>query len=126
MQMLYGFLAAAVAIMHFAFVVFAMFGGILTLRYPKMLWLHLPALLWGVAVQWADWICPLTPLENYFRLRSGGAGFEGGFVEHWVSKILYPQDLTLELRYVLGLVLILLNAAVYAYVFLMRGKGRFQ
>lgn len=126
MQMIYEFLATTVAIVHLAFVVFAMFGGMLVLRYPKMLWLHLPALLWGVVVQWADWICPLTPLENYFRLRSGEAGFEGEFVEHLVSEILYPQDLTLELRYVLGLVLILLNVAVYAYVFLMRGKGKFQ
>lgn len=121
----YEFLAATIAIAHLVFVVFAMFGGLLVLRYPQMLWLHLPALLWGVTVQWADWICPLTPLENYFRLRSGKAGFEGGFIEYWISKILYPQHLTLELRYVLGLALILLNAAVYAYVFSMRRKGKF-
>lgn len=114
--MSYQLLANLVLILHLAFVAFAAFGGLLALRYPKVLWLHLPALLWGVAVQWADWICPLTPLENQLRLRGGEAVFAGGFIERFVSRILYPENLTLELRYVLGLLLIAVNLAVYAYV----------
>lgn len=120
MQPLYGFLADAVLTLHFAFVTFALLGGLLALRYPQIMWLHLPALLWGLVVEWADWICPLTPLENEFRIRSGKAGFEGDFLEYWISMILYPQNLTLELRYVLGLVLAVLNVAVYAYILLAR------
>lgn len=118
--MTYRLLADLVLVLHFAFVAFALFGALLALRHPGVVWLHLPALVWGVAVQWADWICPLTPLENRFRLLGGEAGYEGGFVEHFVMKLLYPDNLTLELRYLLGAVLLAVNIAVYAYLIFRR------
>jgi len=111
--MVYRLLADLVLVLHLAFVVFALFGGLLALRRPAVLWLHLPALLWGVVVQWADWICPLTPLENHLRVLGGESGYAGGFIEHWLQKLLYPDNLTLELRYVIGLALLAVNAAVY-------------
>lgn len=114
--MLYRLLADAVLIAHLAFVIFVLFGGILVSRYPHLLRIHLPALLWGIAVQWADWTCPLTPLENRFRQLGGEAGYSGGFVEHLVSKVLYPEHLPLELRYFLGLVLIGVNIAIYGHI----------
>lgn len=120
----YQLLADFVLILHLVFVAFAAFGGLLVLWRAKIFWLHLPALLWGVAVQWADWICPLTPLENTLRLRSGSAGFSGGFIERFAYGILYPENLTMELRYFLGLLLIVINLAVYAYVAAVRTRAK--
>ena len=120
--MIYRLLADLVLVLHFAFVVFAVFGGALVLRYPNMLKVHLLALSWAIVVQWADWVCPLTPLENYLRGLGGEAGYDGSFVEHFVLKILYPQELTPELRTMLGLALIIMNVAVYTFV--MAGKRR--
>lgn len=114
--MLYRLLADLILVLHAAFVAFALFGGLLLLRRPRVVWLHLPALGWGVLVQWADWICPLTPLENRFRLLGGEAGYEGGFIEHYIMLLLYPDALTLELRYLLGAVLLGVNAAVYGHL----------
>lgn len=122
--MFFPLLADLVLILHLAFVAFAAFGGLLVLRWPKILWLHLLALLWGVVVQWADWICPLTPLENAMRLRGGEAAYAGGFIERYVSQILYPENLTLELRYLLGIILIAVNVAVYAYVIATRTRSK--
>lgn len=122
--MFYGFLADIVLLLHFAFIAFAMFGGLLTRYFPRALWLHLPALSWGLAVEWADWICPLTPLENALRLRAGQAGYAGGFIEHWIAELLYPAGLAPELRYALGLALAALNVAVYAHVVSSRRKAR--
>lgn len=112
--MFYRLLADAVLVLHFAFVAFALLGGLLVLRRPRVAWLHLPTLLWGITVQWADWICPLTPLENHLRLLGGEAGYAGGFIEHYLMLLLYPGGLTLELRYILGAVLLIVNVAVYA------------
>lgn len=114
--MLYRLLADTVLIAHLAFVIFVLFGGLLILRYPHLLRIHLPALLWGIVVQWADWVCPLTPIENRLRQLGGEEGYSGGFVEHIVSKVLYPEHLPLELRYFLGLALIGVNTAIYGYV----------
>jgi hypothetical protein len=120
--MIYRLLADLVLVLHFAFVIFAVFGGALVLRYPNMLKVHLLALSWAIVVQWADWVCPLTPLENYLRGLGGEAGYDGSFVEHFVLKILYPQELTPELRTTLGLALIIMNVAIYTFV--MAGKRR--
>jgi hypothetical protein len=114
--MLYRLLADVVLLLHLAFVLFALLGGLLVLRYRSVLWLHLPALGWAGIVEWADWICPLTPLENALRRLGGEAGYAGDFIEHLVSMILYPQNLTLDLRYALGLLLLMVNAVVYTYV----------
>lgn len=112
--MYYRLLADIVLALHFAFVAFALFGGVLVLRRQRIAWLHLPVLAWGVFVQWADWICPLTPLENHLRMLGGEAGYEGGFIEHYLMLLLYPDNLTMELRYLLGAVLVIVNVAVYA------------
>jgi hypothetical protein len=120
--MVYRVLADAVLIAHLAFALYAVLGGILVLRYPRTVRLHLPVLLWAIIVEWANWTCPLTPLENHLRLMGGEAGYSGGFIEHLISLVLYPESLTLELRYILGSVLITVNLAIYGYV--VFGKRR--
>ena len=121
--MIYRALADLVLVTHLAFAVFTVLGGLLVLRRRSLLWPHLAAVLWGVVIQWANWTCPLTPLESRLREAGGEAGYEGGFVEYYVSMILYPESLTVELRYLLGLLLIAVNLAVYGYVFSRRRRS---
>ncbi|HEV2609359.1 MAG TPA: DUF2784 domain-containing protein [Noviherbaspirillum sp.] len=120
--MLYRFLADIVLITHFAFAVFTLLGGLLLLRYPRLMPLHLAALCWAVIVQWANLICPLTPLENYLRVLGDQDGYAAGFVEHFVLKVMYPDDLTVELRYLIGMILVAVNAAVYV-LFIWRRRA---
>ena len=109
-------LADAVLLLHLAFVVFAVAGGLLVLRWRWVALLHLPALAWAAFVEFTGRICPLTPLENALRAAGGEAGYEGGFVEHYLLPLLYPAQLTRELQFALGAGLLAFNAAVYAAV----------
>lgn len=109
-------LADAVVLLHLAFVAFAILGGLLALRWRWMPWLHLPAVLWGTAVELAQWRCPLTPLENALRRAAGGATYSGGFIEHYVHPLLYPATLTRGDQVVLGIGLVLLNVLAYGFV----------
>lgn len=123
--MFFGVLADLVLIAHLSFAMFTVFGGLLVLRRPYLLWFHLACIFWGVFVQWANWACPLTPLENLLRQMSGQTGYRGGFVEHYVSLVLYPENLTIELRYVLGILLIVINILIYGFIFLRRRQIKF-
>jgi hypothetical protein len=106
-------LADLVLVIHFAFLAFVVVGGVLVVRWPKMAWLHLPAVIWGALIEFSGWICPLTPLENDLRHRAGEAGYAGGFIAHYVMRILYPDGLTRGVQVVLGLLVLALNAAIY-------------
>lgn len=110
---MYGALAEAVVALHFLFVLFVLFGGLLTVRWPRAAWIHLPAACWGALISFAGWVCPLTPLEKWLRRQGGTAGYEGGFIEHYILPILYPHALTRNVQIVLGLVVLLLNALIY-------------
>lgn len=112
----YGVLADLVLLLHLAFVVFVAAGGLLLLRWPRVAWVHLPCAAWGAFVEFAGWICPLTPLENRVRLIAGEAGYEGGFIEHYVIPLLYPDELTRGVQVTLGLMVIAVNTAIYAWV----------
>jgi len=113
----YGRLAELVVVLHFCFVLFVLFGGALALRWPKMVWLHLPAAAWGALISFAGWVCPLTPLEKWLRRQGGAAGYEGGFVEHYILPVLYPRGLTHEVQIALGVIVILLNVVIYRHVY---------
>ena len=119
--MLYRFLADAVVVIHFGFVLLVVAGGFLVLRWPRAAWIQLPAAVWGVIVEWAGWVCPLTPLENWLRARGGGAGYAGGFVEHYLLPVLYPSSLTRGVQMLLGAAVLASNLVAYALV-LMRSK----
>lgn len=114
--MLYRILADAVVVLHFAFVLFVVLGGLFALRWPRAAWYHLPAAVWGAGIEFLGGICPLTPLENRLRRLGGEAGYAGGFVEHYVIPVLYPATLTRDTQYILGGVVIVLNVAIYAVV----------
>ena len=114
--MLYRALADLIALTHLAFIGFALFGGLLALRWQWVSWVHLPAAAWGAAVEFFGWFCPLTPLENSLRRAGGSAGYSGGFIERYLMPIIYPTELTREFQLFLGCVLVVLNVAVYLAV----------
>jgi Protein of Unknown function (DUF2784) len=109
-------LADAVLILHFAFVAFVLAGALLLLRWRKLVWVHLPAALWGAVVEFTGWICPLTPLENRLRERAGTAGYSGDFVGRYLLPVIYPDALTARAQLVLGLLVVGVNVALYAVV----------
>ena len=111
--MAYRLAADAVLLVHLVFVVFAVAGGFLALRWRWLPWLHLPTLAWAAWVEFSGSTCPLTPIENMLRRAGGQAGYPGGFIEQYLLPLLYPAELTRELQWVLGTVLLLVNAAAY-------------
>jgi hypothetical protein len=115
-------LADLTVVLHFAFVLFVVLGGILVAWRAWWAWLHLPAACWGVWVEFAGWPCPLTPLENWLRQRGGGPAYTSAFVEHYLLPILYPASLTAELQWVLGSLALGVNAAVYFVVLRRRAR----
>ena len=119
----YRWLADVVVVVHALFVVFALLGGLLVLRRPWVAWLHLPAAAWAVLIEYAGWICPLTPLENALRARAGAATYSDGFISHYVLRALYPAGLTREIQWVLGGIALAVNVLIYAIV-LRRRRSR--
>lgn len=110
----YNFVADIVVVLHASFVLFVLFGGLAALRWQKMVWIHLPAAMWGVIIEIGGWICPLTCLENHLRRVGGGPGYEVTFIERYLEPILYPLGLTRHIQIVFGVSALILNLAVYA------------
>jgi hypothetical protein len=111
--MIWSLLADALVILHFGFTAFVIFAGFLTWRWPRLAFLHLPALAWGCWVEVSHSICPLTPLENHFRHLGGEAGYTEGFLAHYLVRVLYPPGLTWHIQWELAAVLIALNVIAY-------------
>ncbi len=120
--MIHTLLADMVVIFHLVFIIFALLGGLLILWRRWAIWLHLPAAIWIGVVEFKGWICPLTPLENYFRRAGGAAGYEGGFVERYLIPIIYPEKLTRDFQMVLGAAAITVNLIVYGFALFKSGK----
>jgi hypothetical protein len=120
---MYQLLADLVLIVHLAFVVFVLCGGLLVLKWRWVAWLHLPAAIWGAVVEFTGWICPLTPLENWLRAQGGETSYHSDFITQYLLPVLYPGDLTRDLQLLLGLVVVLLNAAVYWWLWRMQMRG---
>jgi hypothetical protein len=106
-------LADASLVLHLGFVLFVLFGGLLVLRWRWIAWVHVPAAAWGVLIEYAGWICPLTPLENYLRERGGLAPYSGDFIERYLLPLLYPLHLTRPDQILLGSLAIAVNGLVY-------------
>ena len=111
-----GILADVVALIHLAFIIFVTIGGFLALRWPRVAWVHLPAVLWGAMLEFCGWICPLTPLENALRTAGGGSGYESGFIDRYVMPMVYPSGLTRGMQVALGMAIVAINLVVYGVV----------
>ncbi|MEN8107485.1 MAG: DUF2784 domain-containing protein [Pseudomonadota bacterium] len=109
-------LADLTLLLHAAFIVFVLLGGLLVLRWRRLVWLHLPCVAWGILIELGGWICPLTPLENTLRAAAGHAGYDSGFIEHYLGPLIYPAGLTSGIQYLLAAIVLLLNAAIYVRV----------
>ena len=117
MKMSYRLMADIIVVTHFAFTIFVLLGGILAIWWRKIVWLHIPAAVWGALIEFAGWICPLTPLENRLRIKGGEAGYQGGFVEKYILPVIYPEGLTREIQIILGVFVIIVNLAIYWKIF---------
>ena len=106
-------LADLVLLVHFGFVVFVALGGLLALRWRRVAFVHMPVAVYGVLIELVGFVCPLTPLEVSLRRRGGEAGYEGGFIEHYVTATLYPAGLTREVQFGLAALVAIINAVVY-------------
>jgi hypothetical protein len=121
--MLFRLLADATVVLHLVFVAFVVCGGLLVLRWRRVAWVHVPAAAWGAWIEFAGWICPLTPLENWLRGQGGAATYTTSFVERYLLPVLYPASLSRDVQWTLGLLVILLNGFVYAVVVTSRRKS---
>lgn len=110
--------ADAVLLLHFAFVLFTVLGGVAVLFKRQVAWFHIPAVLWSSMINLGGWICPLTPLENYFRAQAGLKGYEGGFVQHYIEPLVYPGGMPRNFELIAGISVILWNVLVYVFVLL--------
>ncbi len=121
--MVYRLLADVVLLVHFAFIAFVVAGGFAAVLRPKVVWAHVPCAVWGALIEFAGWICPLTPLENQLRVAGGEAGYSGGFIERYLVPVIYPRGLDRETQIMLGAGVLVLNAIAYLWVF-RRHVGR--
>ena len=122
--MIYTLLAELVLLAHLAFVLFVVLGGIAVWWKPKLAWFHLPAIIWGALIEFMGWICPLTPLEQFLRRLAGVKAYSGGFVDHYLFPLLYPEGLTRDVQILLGVLVLAINATAYALIFLRRQCAR--
>jgi len=120
----YRLLADLVLILHAGFVAFVVLGALLVLRWPRIAWVHVPVVLWGAGIEFSGGICPLTPLENHWRRLAGELGYPGDFVEHYLLSALYPDGLTRQVQLALGALVLLINVAIYAWIFWRRRSDR--
>ena len=120
---MYQLLADSILVLHFLFVAFVLGGGLLALRWPRLLWLHVPVVAWGVLVEVMGWICPLTLLENQLRTLAGSSAYSGSFIERYCLPILYPDGLTPKIQWLLAGLVLMVNLAVYATLLRARRRG---
>ncbi len=116
MTSLFAILAALVVLLHIAFVGFAAFGGLLVIRWSRLVWVHVPSACWAAYVELSGSICPLTPLENTLRVKAGLDLYSGDFMARYVLPVLYPDGLTRDAQIAIGLAVVAINAGVYAWL----------
>lgn len=112
-----------VAMLHLLFVIFAVFGGLFLVKWKRLAWLHIPAFLWAVLIEFFGWVCPLTPLENWLLQRGNISPYHSGFVEHYIFPILYPSMLTRNLQIFLGLLVLMFNIIIYGWIIYRHRKN---
>jgi hypothetical protein len=116
MKWLYAIAADSILILHLVFVIFAIAGGLLVLWQKRFAWLHVPAIAWAVFVEATGGICPLTPLENFLRIKAGRSAYASGFIEHYIAPILYPPGLTRQDQILLAILVLVINSLVYGWL----------
>jgi hypothetical protein len=121
--MLYRLAADIVVVLHFGFIAFVVAGGFLAIRWPRIAWAHLPAVAYGALIEFFSFVCILTPLEQWLRVRSGSQGYDTSFTEHYILPLIYPSVLTRRLQLILGVSVIVINLIAYSLVLRNRRMG---
>jgi len=114
--------ADLLVLVHFSFILFVVSGGLLALRWPRLIWLHLPVVIWGALIECTGGVCPLTPLENSLRHLAGERGYSEDFIAQYLLPVIYPAELNRELQVLLGSGVLLINLAIYGLVYLHRKR----
>jgi hypothetical protein len=109
---LYTVLASAVIAVHAMFVVWVIFGAILTHGRPLLRALHIASIFWGVSIELVSWPCPLTLAENWLEIRAGNPGYHAGFLLHYLHRFVYP-NLPSQLLTIAAVLVGLVNLAIY-------------
>lgn len=113
---MYNVLANAIVLAHFLFIAFVICGGLLVIRWPRLAVVHLPAVVWGAAVEIYGLVCPITPLENHFRMLAGDTSYSGDFIARYLLLVIYPENLTTTIQQLLGRLVIAVNVIIYIVV----------
>lgn len=121
--MLAKILADLVLLLHLAFILFVLFGVFIVFKKHKLAWVHVPVVIWGILISLFRWVCPLTPLENYFRMIAGEQGYEGGFIANYILPLVYPAGMTRELAISMGVFVLVWNGLLYVLlIYLIKKK----
>jgi len=120
--MWFSFAAEVIVILHLGFIIFVVIGALLVLKWRWVIFVHIPAAVWGALIEFQGWGCPLTPLEKSLRAAAGQAGYPEGFIAHYLLPIIYPGSLTRELQITFGLIVVAVNLAIYGWVILKRRR----
>ena len=124
--MLYRLLADIVVILHLAFIVFAVSGGILIVWWRRVAWIHIPAVLWSAWIELSGGICPLTYLENWLLGKAGLGGYHGDFIADYILPVVYPTNLTRNIQIAMAAIIITVNLLIYGFILMKkRTKNRF-
>jgi hypothetical protein len=121
---MYLLLADSIVVLHLLFIVFAVFGGLLVIKWPRLVWLHVPVVVWGAITEFMGLICPLTPLEIWLRQQAGADPYQSGFISHYLVPLIYPPGLTPGIQWLLGGVLVVFNFLIYAWLFTRKRKPK--
>lgn len=108
--------ADGVLLLHVAFILFVLLGAVMALRWRWMPYVHVPAAAWGFFVELTGRACPLTYMENYFRIKAGQTGYADSFIEHYILNIVYPIGITRNVQFVLAGVVVVVNVAIYGWL----------
>jgi hypothetical protein len=114
--MIYRILADIVVIFHLIFVIFPVIGGLFVLKWRKLIWVHIPVVIWAVVIEFTGFICPLTSLENLLRYKGGQSGYQSDFIEHYIFPLLYPDGLTHTMQIIIGIFVFAVNVIVYSII----------
>ncbi len=117
---MYELLAKIVLLTHLLFIFFVVIGALSYFINPKFLNLHLPALAWGLYIQFTNTICPLTYLENWLLIKGQASFYDGGFIENYIMRVVYPPGINSNIQTILGFTLIMLNIFFYSFIFFKR------
>lgn len=112
----YALLADLTLALHATFILFVVLGAFLVFWRPRASWFHIPCALWGALIEFKGWICPLTYLENDLRARAGAGGYRGGYIDHYLMPLVYPDGLTSDVQVTLGVAVLVINLVIYSMV----------